>query len=263
MNCLVYCTASSYFIKPLYQFLKSRYNTTLYRDLIHIEIPINGEHADGFFFSHGTAIFWNVSVEQCGELLSSIQDFEDQPLREKEKDHYTYDYGETLKVSEERLLLPNQKILTKLAISHGLAQSAKLATFETAIQESFNKTKRLPEYLSTHGRIPLSKREIRKKIGELFIERNSINLHVNVLDVPEFFWESPEYEPLYTNITTYLDIESRVEVLNQRLAVVHELLEMLATELNHKQSCRLEWAIIILIVTEVALTLFRDVFHIL
>jgi uncharacterized Rmd1/YagE family protein len=61
----------------------------------------------------------------------------------------------------------------------------------------------------------------------------------------------------------YLDIETRVEVLNQRLDVIHELFEMLGTELNHQHSSLLEWTIIVLIVMEVALTLMRDVFRVI
>ena len=95
-------------------------------------------------------------------------------------------------------------------------------------------------------------------MGELFIERNSINLHLDVLDAPEFFWEYPEMEPLYKMMSNYLDIKSRVEVLNQRLDVVHELFEMLGNELNHQHSSRLEWTIICLIVIEVLLTVSRD-----
>ena len=139
----------------------------------------------------------------------------------------------------------------------------KLGTFETAIRKTFIHTKEIPEDLAKHGRIPLSRKEIRRKMGELFIERNSINLHVDVLDTPEFFWEYSELEPLYAMASNYLDIDSRVEVLNHRLDVIHELFEMLGNELNHQHSSRLEWTIIILIVLEVVITLLKDVFHVL
>jgi len=98
-------------------------------------------------------------------------------------------------------------------------------------------------------------------MGELFIERNSINLHSDILDKPEFFWVYPEVEPVYTMIANYLDLSPRVEVLNQRLGVVHELFDMLNSELNHQQTSRLEWIIIILIFIEVGITLMKDVFR--
>jgi uncharacterized Rmd1/YagE family protein len=56
-------------------------------------------------------------------------------------------------------------------------------------------------------------------------------------------------------IANHLDLETRVEVLNQRLDIVHDLFEMLGNELNHQHSSKLEWIIIWLIVIEVMLNL--------
>lgn len=258
MDCRAYCTASSYSIKALYEKFKSK-GASLYRDAVHLSTS-PGE--DIFYFSYGVIVFWGGSKERCSSHLNLIKDFEENPLEEFETDHFTFMIGDAPKVIEDEIILSDNEVLTKLAISYGLAQSVKLGAFENALHKTFKHTKHLPEDLAKHGRIPLSRKEIRKKMGELFIERNSINLHVDVLDTPEFFWEYSELEPLYAMIANYLDIETRVEVLNQRLDVVHELFEMLGNELNHQHSSRLEWTIIWLIIIEVSLSLLRDVFRI-
>lgn len=263
MDCRAYCTASSYHIKTLYERLKHvGANVTLYRDVVHFNVP--GEAMeDIFYFSYGATVFWGLSIEQCQSYLAQIKEFEEQPLDEIESDEFTYIFGDTPKIVEDEIILPDTEVLSRLAISHGLAQSVKLGTFESAIRKTFNHTKHIPEDLAKRGRIPLSRKEIRRKMGELFIERNSVNLHFDVLDTPEFFWEYTELEPLYAMAAKYLDVETRVEVLNQRLDVIHELFEMLGNELNHQHSSRLEWTIIILIVMEVILTLMRDVFRVI
>ena len=92
-------------------------------------------------------------------------------------------------------------------------------------------------------------------MGELFIDRSSINLHTDVLDTPEFFWDHPELELYYSTVANELDIETRGQVLNQRLDVIRELFEMLGNELNHQHSSRLEWIIIWLILIEVLITI--------
>jgi len=142
-----------------------------------------------------------------------------------------------------------------LTVSHGFAQSVKLGAFENTISSSFEKTRHIPVNLATKGKIPLSRKEIRKKMGALFLDRSSINLHTDVLDTPEFFWEHPELEPVYLDVANELDIETRGQVLNQRLDVLRELFEMLGNELNHQHSSRLEWIIIWLILIEVIVTL--------
>ena len=100
-------------------------------------------------------------------------------------------------------------------------------------------------------------------MGEIFLERNHINLHAEILDTPEFYWEHSEVEPFYRRTIHYLDVTKRVEVLNRRLNLLHELFEILGNELNHQQSSRLEMTIIILIVIEVVIALLRDLFHLI
>lgn len=263
MDCRAYCTAAAYQIKSLYERFKQVGATvTLYRDVIHLVVP--GESiSDAFFFSYGSTVFWGLSLEKCHSYLEQLKEFEEHPLDEMETDEFTFVSGEAPKIVEDEIILPHLNVLSRLAVSHGLAQSVKLGTFENAIRKTINHTKHIPEDLAKQGHISLSRREIRRKMGELFIERSSINLHVDVLDVPEFFWEYSELESLYAMTANYLDLERRVEVLNHRLDVIHELFEMLGNELNHQHSSRLEWTIIILIVMEVSLTLLRDVFRVI
>jgi uncharacterized Rmd1/YagE family protein len=263
MDCCAFCNATSYNIKPLIDFLRSRYKIATYREVVHAEIPLEGNVCDVFYFPYGVTVVWGVPKEKGIQFVELISDFFQQKLDEIETDEFTYALGEPPKVIDDEILLPNLDILTKLAISHGLAQSVKLGTFESTIRKTFNQTKEIPENLAKRGKISLSRREIRRKMGELFIERNSINLHLDVLDTPEFFWDYPELEVYYNLIANYLDLKTRVEVLNQRLGIVHELFDMLGSELNHQHSSRLEWTIIWLIIIEVTLSLLRDVFRII
>lgn len=60
-------------------------------------------------------------------------------------------------------------------------------------------------------------------IGELFILRININLQGSVLDSPELMWSEPELEPTYAAARSYLEINQRVSLLNQRLDVIGDL----------------------------------------
>lgn len=265
MDCSAFCTATSYRIKPLFESLRTKYKATLIREVLHIEVPVENsqEMSDVFFFPYGSCVCWGLKKEQGHDILQLAREFEHQPSGYVETDEFTFLYGDTHKVVEDEIILPTKESLLKLAVSHGIAQSVKLGQFEVAIQKTFDSSKEIPEDLAKHGRIQLSRKEIRCKMGELFLERSSINLHVDVLDTPEFFWEYPELECYYKMMANYLDVTARVEVLNQRLDVIHELFQMLGNELNHQHSSRLEITIIALIVIEVVLILAKDVFHLL
>lgn len=257
MECFAYCTASLYQIKPLFDDLKLKHKATLYRDVIHLELT----EGHLFIFPYGACVFWGLSKDL--QVLQQLKPFEMEPLEECEVDEFSYVYGDAAKVVEDEITLPNNDILTKLAISHGIAQSVKLNSFETRMMKTFNSTRQIPEDLAKKGKISLSRNAIRKKMGDLFIERATITLHVDALDLPEFFWEYPELEPYYRMITNYLDVQTRVEVLNKRLTIIHDLYEVLGNELNQQHSSRLEMTIIILIVAEVTISLLRDVFRVI
>ena len=139
----------------------------------------------------------------------------------------------------------------KLAVSFALAQSVKLGVFEPTVEATIQETRAIPERMALDGKIRLTRTSITKRIGQLFVDRASINLHSDILDHPEYFWEDDEQLPLYLRAAKYLEIDRRAEVLNKRLDIIKELFDMLASEYHNSHASMLEWIIIILIVIEV------------
>lgn len=264
MRCTCYCTASSYDIPALFQSLQRLGQAQLFRDVIHFQrkeekLP----PGDIFYFAYGSVVFWGFTEEEEKENLQALKEFEREPLAKIELDEFTYIYSSVIKIEEDEIFLHNKNNLTKLAISHGIAQSVKLSTFEELIQKTIEHTRTIPLELAKKGKITLSRKDISRKMGEIFIERNFVNLHSEILDTPEFFWDYPELEPFYRKASHYLDVTKRAEVLNKRLNIIRELYEILAGEMNHQHTSRLEMIIIILILIEVTLALFRDLFHLI
>jgi uncharacterized Rmd1/YagE family protein len=69
----------------------------------------------------------------------------------------------------------------------------------------------------------MTRREALKMTGRLFTLRMDVNLIGGILDTPELFWSEASLYPLYEAIREYLEIGPRVQVLNDRLAVVGDL----------------------------------------
>lgn len=264
MRCTSFCTAHTYDLPRLQVDMKQHGDMHVYRDVVHLQVKKDKlVKGDVFFFHYGAVVLWGFTVEEEQSFLKELRVFERTPLTKIEIDEFTFVNGQNLKIEEDQIILPNKNILTKLAISHGIAQSVKLTQFEDLLEKAIEHTKQLPLDLSSKGKIGLSQREISRKMGEIFIERNFINLHSEMLDTPEFFWDHPELEQFYRRTVHYLDVAKRVEILNKRLNVVHELYEILSNELKHQHSSRLELSIIVLIFIEVTLAILRDVFHLI
>jgi len=262
-RCTTYSSAVTYPLKKVSQALHTKHDIFWFRDVIYVSCKSHDDLLDrgAFVFPYGAVVMWGLSPQQETAILATLKKHEDQSYEATEKESYTYTYGAKASVAKDQITLPSSLLEAKLAFSHGLAQSIKLSVFEGTAQKTIAKTKAIPAQLAKYGKIPLSRKQIRKMRGSLFIERSSINLHFDVLDVPEYFWEHFELEPIYTLIANYLDLETRVEVLNQRLDIIHDLFEVLGNELNHQHSSRLEWIIILLIAIEVVAMFIRELFQ--
>ena len=137
---------------------------------------------------------------------------------------------------------------------------SELDLLEESVIKLLENTKPIQQELAQKGRVSLSKSEISKQIGVLFSSRYSVNMHSDVLDTPEFFWRRPRYEPVYLMTVEFQDIRTRQEILNNHLNLIQELYNMLSSDLNHKQSSRLEMVIIILIAIEIVIALHKEGF---
>jgi len=107
-----------------------------------------------------------------------------------------------------------------------------------------------------------------KELGSFSLRENSVNLESDILDVPDYFWDNDRYQEKYKKMAEYLEIEKRTEILNQRLDIIKELLDMLNDELTSSHESRLMWIIIFLLAFE-AFTLIvwqilvKDIFNLL
>jgi len=263
-RCVSFCTADSYDILGLANFFKKKgYNVRLTRDVLHVS---NQKHGDIFFFNYGCFVSWGFKKFYEVKLLEYVREFSIQPLKVIESDNVYYRSGEETRIDTDEksrldiYTLNSMDAQIKLAISYGLAQSIKLEAFEEAIKDAIKMNHQLPEEIAARGAISLSRRAIFKRIGEIFIARRSINLNIEYLEMPEFFWRNPNLEPYYIMTKKFFDLEGRVMALNQKLDVLQELLDILNSQVQHRHSSLLESIIILLILIEIIVSLFQ--FHI-
>lgn len=234
----------------LQEFVLQNYRATRYRDVLHIEC----EKGEFWLFDYGVLICWGVLEAQKQALLSRLGEFVINPLPAQEFEQYHFVLNaDTDRMHTDQISLVSDEHWARLAVSHALAQSVKLGQFESSAQAVIEANAYIPRALATTGKIPLKRRELSRLRGTLFSVKSDILLNFNLLDTPEFFWDYSELEPLYTMVSRYLDIVSRINVLSKKMETIHELFEMLASEQHHLHSSMLEWIIIILIAVEIGL----------
>ncbi|KAK4537494.1 hypothetical protein CDCA_CDCA12G3519 [Cyanidium caldarium] len=148
--------------------------------------------------------------------------------------------------------------LSLVAVSFGLAQSAKLLVFEFGIDRLVQDTRRLPEELALHGRFQtVASGDIKRRIGQLLIAKYSVALLSDILDTPDMFWEYSNREPVYNQCVQMVDLQKRARLLDKRMDIVKDSLALLNSELTSESTHRVERAIVALIAIEVAMEILN------
>lgn len=239
---------------------------------------------DLFAFRFGCLVFWDVTSPQLQAARERLRAFMVNPLEdvEEEKMEFIVEGGgggggnsgiddatggggdsfppgdseaEVSVVRQDQIILTTSSPLERLAHSYALAQSVRLGVFEIAVDRSIANTRSIPETMAATGEVKLEARDLSRKMGQLLVLRCDVNLHTDILDTPEIFWDEERFEPHYEACRAYLDVDKRVEILNQRMGVLKDLYDLLQEGMNVKHESKLEWIIIILILVEVVLEL--------
>ncbi len=265
MRCASYCLANSFKLNAIADYFKAqKYVVDLYRNVLHITKP--DTNTDIFFFAHGTLVMWGLTSAEERQLLSTLQTIVAQPHKKPDFRRFLYQMGSKTRIYSHKRFqlevidLESDDAQIKLALSYGLAQSVKLEYFEDTVQRIIRENTPLFESLAKTGRVLLTKSDITRRMGEIFLTRSSVNLNSEYLDVPEYFWEYPNLESYYLLSAHFLDIPVRVSALNQQLDVLHELFNMLNGQLQHQHASFLEIIIIVLITFEIILTSIQMMF---
>ncbi|KKY29792.1 putative sad1-interacting factor 3 [Diaporthe ampelina] len=225
--------------------------------------------AEMFVFSYGVVVFWNFSEHQEKDILGDLTFAESEkgislatrPFEpgDFETEEFHFEYSADIKhpriFNDMITLLPRSDHMVKLTISHAVAQSTKLCSFEERMSETMKHAEHVPKRLAMTGELSMGRTEIVKLLGRLFKSRVDINLSSNILPVPNFFWESePTLHPLYMAIRDYLEIDPRITVLNERCRVFLDLAEILSDTVADAKMSAITWIVIVLIVISICVT---------
>ncbi len=246
------CIAERFEFDTLYEYLSRQMHAARMRNVIIVTLD---EGVYAYIFDYGVCVLCRYDYESEKRLLDVLLKHAINPLQTfiEEELEYRRSVEDGVRIRHDLIEVDEVTELVCLSLAHALAQSTRLASFETSIEETIKRTKYIPETLARKGSIALSRTQLAKERGRVYLEKSHVILQFNLLDTPEFIWEYPELEHYYLTLSRYLEITPRATVLKNRLEVIQELLEMMADEQKHSHSSMLEWIIIILIAIEIGL----------
>ncbi|CAD7938465.1 unnamed protein product [Amoebophrya sp. A120] len=219
-------------------------------------MKVLGGH-DCLVFRFGTVVTWGITEDQTREICHFLRPFSFSALPEWEQDDMFFieERGAPGSgyVAKDRITLATKNVFERLAYSYAFGQSVKLSVFEESVEGSIERNKTIPEEMMRTGQLPkrMTNQRVAQYMGDLFVQRCRVNLHFDILDTPDVFWEFDEFEDCYNKCRKYLDLSKRVSIVNQRLEIIKELYEMLHNEITIETGHSLEWIVILLVFANV------------
>lgn len=210
-----------------------------------------------YIFSYGTVVFLNFEHEEELKYIDLLKNYCTNPL-------YKY-YDDSLQVSFNQNSELNSTF-SKITIDRfdhdvnkiimlNLAQSVALDKYTAETEIILSEVKAYTFVLYSHGKIGLNQRDTLKFIGKTLTTKNSIAENLYIIDTPDRTWDIEFINNLHKNLTVYFELNARHRSIENMLHIIEDNLAIFTSFNHHKESSRLEWIIIILIIIEVVDTI--------
>lgn len=205
-----------------------------------------------YIFQYGMVSFFNMTDAEIETVLEKIKPFCTNFYTEKFSDSLEVIVeSNTLEVQFDNVILPSlDEEMIRLVLLN-TSQSVALDQYSELTEELLIETNKHTLYLEEKGKLDISGNKLMRFIGKVLNIKNKISENFYIFDSPEITWEKEQLNRLNQDLKRTFDLTDRYRLIHDRIEIIKENLELFKDIMDHKESSRLEWIIIILIVIEV------------
>jgi len=205
-----------------------------------------------YIFHYGMVSFFNMNASEIASVLEEIKPFCNTYISEKLSEDIQIEVREnSLKVEYNNVILPelNDEMIRLVMLN--TSQSVALDRYADITEELLIETHEHTKYLENKGKLDISGNKLKRFIGRVLNIKNKISENLYIFDSPDSTWENEQLNKLNQELKISFDLKDRYRLIHERIEIIKENLELFKDIMDHKESSRLEWIIIILIVIEV------------
>jgi uncharacterized Rmd1/YagE family protein len=226
------------------------------------EVPLTirtGEQGYGVLFRYGAVVLFNLTPPAEAKFLATLTPLMVRPFAtpETEEAELTVDPS-----AEERVDVAGDIFVATLGperlqiIADVLAKSVVLGYYESKLDAVFERIEPLAVGLQRGGPGACQVNALLSEIGDVLLTQQRMVGHVQVLEKPDALWEHSELERFYLRLRREYELREREHALNRKLELVSRTVATLLEVIQNRRSLRVEWYIVLLILFEIALTLY-------
>ncbi|MEP5365226.1 MAG: RMD1 family protein [Reichenbachiella sp.] len=211
-----------------------------------------GDGKYGRIFNYGVMVFYGCGQEDISKLFMELAIVEDV----KALENYSDDFGIKLsdgdyKIDFNYITLPeiNEEVI-RIAMLN-LGQSLALKYYDAVSQDLLSSIREFTGELETKGKLKISQKNILKFVGKALNTQNRIAENLYIFDAPAVTWENEYLEQVNLSLSKHFELSSRYRSIDSTFNIIKDNLSAYLDLYHHKESSKLEWIIIILILVEV------------
>jgi uncharacterized Rmd1/YagE family protein len=212
-----------------------------------------------FVFRDGAVVGWNAGTRDMSALVAETLDAK--PTTPPVSETLKFSVGDGSLGDSDIISVENPGDETlKLPFSYALAQSLKIDVVDSQLRPILIDAKRWQKDLGRTGQMTCGVKNLRVAKARLLAVYDDMDFGADIQTTPKLFW-MPEYQQLrnvYKAARSHLEIDGRLEVLEDRAETVQEALDYLNHEVHTETNEFLTWVIIILIAIEILLALLHN-----
>ncbi len=236
-------------------------NVRQYKNLLPLEILFsdsdelylkNGDKKFVYIFQYGMVSFFNHSETEIREILEGLGSIakESIPDQLSEKIQVEISEGQQI-VAFDKVVLPNFDAESIRLVMLNASQSVALDRYSDITEQLLEETNEHTKYLEEKGRLDISGNKLKRFIGKVLNIKNQISENLYIFDAPDITWENENLNRLNQELKQTFDLKNRYRNIYERIEIIKENLGLFKDIMEHRESSRLEWIIIILILVEV------------
>ena len=205
-----------------------------------------------YVFHYGMVSFFNLSADERDAALKEIQPYCENYLGGIiSEEVQVIIKPNTLQVNFESIVLPDLNSEMIRLVMLNASQSVALDRFSKITEDLLIETNEHTKYLENKGKLDISGNKLKRFIGKVLNIKNKISENLYIFDSPEITWEDEQLNRLNLELKKTFDLKDRYHLIHDRIEIIKENLELFKDIMDHRESSRLEWIIIILILVEV------------
>jgi uncharacterized Rmd1/YagE family protein len=176
---------------------------------------------------------------------------------ESEEVRFALASGEGERVDADGTVRLSELSLPRLhVVAHILAKSTVLAYYEENVAATFDQIERLAEQLRRGAWRRASDRDLVQQIGNVLLAQTQTVGRVEVTEKPAITWDDRDLDRLYERLSLEYELRDRDVALTRKLDFISQTAQTYLNLLQARQSLRVEWYIVLLIVIEIIIILY-------